>query len=115
MQEVFAELEAYLKKENIYPDEYLLLSDDSPDALFPKGDIRCYAQWGGSEGIYMTTSDKAWEIDFDTKYDIYKNLAMHVELSYIKLDFDEATWGSNYKYVEDDDAYKAGIYLTYKF
>ena len=53
MQEVFAELEAYLKKENIYPDEYLLLSDDSPDALFPKGDIRCYAQWGGSEGIYL--------------------------------------------------------------
>lgn len=69
----------------------------------------------GSEGIYMTTSDKAWEIDFDTKYDIYKNLAMHVELSYIKLDFDEATWGNTYQYVTDDDAYKAGIYLTYKF
>ena len=53
MQEVFAELEAFLKKEDIYLDEYLLLSDDSPDALFPKGDIRCYAQWGNSEGIYI--------------------------------------------------------------
>ena len=69
----------------------------------------------GSEGIYMTTHDKAWEIDFDTKYDIYKNLAMHVELSYIKLDFDEATWGDRYKFVRRDDAYKGGIYLTYKF
>ncbi len=69
----------------------------------------------GTEGVYMTNHDKAWEIDFDTKYDIYKNLAMHVELSYIKFDMDEATWGNDYKYVKDDDAYKAGIYLTYKF
>lgn len=53
MSEVFAELEAFLQKENIYPDEYLLLSNDDPDAEFPKGDIRCYAQWGGSEGIYI--------------------------------------------------------------
>ncbi len=54
LHEVFAELEAFLKKENIYPDEYLLLTrDNDPDALFPKGDIRCYAQWGNSEGIYI--------------------------------------------------------------
>ena len=53
MCEVFSELEAYLRKENIYPDEYLLPSDDSPEALFPDGDIRCYAQWGNSEGIYL--------------------------------------------------------------
>ena len=53
LQEVFSELEAFLKKENIYPDEYLLLSDDKSDALFPQGDIRCYAQWGNSEGIYI--------------------------------------------------------------
>lgn len=53
MSEVFAELETFLQKENIYPDEYLLLSNEDPDAEFPKGDIRCYAQWGGSEGIYI--------------------------------------------------------------
>ena len=70
----------------------------------------------GTEGLYMTTGDKAWEIDFDTKYNIYKNLAMHVELSYIKLDFDESTWrGIGNGYLDDDDAYKAGVYLTYKF
>ena len=65
------------------------------------------------EGMYLTTGDSAWEIDFDTKYDIYKNLALHVELSYINLDLDEAAWG----HVDSDaeEAYKAGIYLTYKF
>lgn len=53
MAEVFSELEAYLKKENLYPDEYFLLSDERPEAEFPRGDIRCYAQWGSSEGIYL--------------------------------------------------------------
>ena len=66
-----------------------------------------------TDGLYLTTSDSAWEIDFDTKYQIYKNLAMHVELSYIKLDLDDATWGP----IDSDEekAYKAGVYMTYKF
>lgn len=52
--EVFNELEAYLKKEGICPEEYFLPTHDAqPDTLFPRGDIRCYAQWGGSEGIYI--------------------------------------------------------------
>ncbi len=53
LQEVFSELEAYLKKEDIYPDEYFLLTSNDPNALFPRGDIRCYALWGNSEGIYI--------------------------------------------------------------
>ena len=65
------------------------------------------------DGLYLTTGDSAWEVDFDTKYQIYKNLALHVELSYIKLDLDEAAWGPVDS--DADDAYKAGIYLTYKF
>ena len=52
--EVFNELEAYLKKEGICPEEYFLPTHEAqPDTLFPRGDIRCYAQWGGSEGIYI--------------------------------------------------------------
>ncbi len=54
--EVFAELEDFLKKEHLYPDEYFLLSRDynNPDCDFPKfDDMMCYAQWGGSEGIYL--------------------------------------------------------------
>lgn len=68
--EVFNELEAYLKKEDIYPEEYFLQTHDArPDTLFPRGDIRCYAQWGGSEGIYIelevlvgATKDSSYKI-----------------------------------------------------
>ena len=67
----------------------------------------------GVDGLYLTTGDSAGEFDFDTKYEIYKNLAMHVELSYIKLNLDEAAWGAVSS--DDEKAYKAGIYLTYDF
>ena len=67
----------------------------------------------GVDGLYLTTGDSAWEFDFDTKYEIYKNLAMHVELSYIKLDLDKSAWGPVSS--DDEKAYKAGIYLTYDF
>lgn len=55
-EDVFRELETFLQEENIYPDEYLSMdihfSDRYP--LFPQmRDIICYAQWGGSEGIYL--------------------------------------------------------------
>ena len=53
-QETIEAYEAYLKKEGICPEEYFLPTHDAqPDTLFPRGDIRCYAQWGGSEGIYI--------------------------------------------------------------
>lgn len=52
--EVFNELEAYLKKEGICPEEYFLPTHEAqPDTLFPRGDIRCYAQWGGSAGLIL--------------------------------------------------------------
>ncbi len=54
--EVFAELEAYLKENNVYPDEYFLMTHHFEEnyPLFPKmRDMYCFAQWGGSEGIYL--------------------------------------------------------------
>lgn len=53
--EVFHDLENYLKKENLYPDEYFLLNEEyRKDSFFPQArDIMCYAQWGGSEGVYL--------------------------------------------------------------
>ncbi len=53
--DIFDELCKYLKKENIYPDEYFLLNSElKRDALIPKiQDVICYAQWGGSEGVYL--------------------------------------------------------------
>ncbi len=53
--EIFDELCEFLKKENIYPDEYFLLNSElKRDAHIPKiQDVICYAQWGGSEGVYL--------------------------------------------------------------
>ena len=53
--DVFRDLAEYLKKENIYPDEYFLLSSSfEENAKMPKvEDVICYAQWGSSEGIYL--------------------------------------------------------------
>ena len=55
-EEVFRELREFLEKEGLLPDEYFSMAygfeRDYP--LFPKtDDFRCYAQWGGSEGIYL--------------------------------------------------------------
>ena len=53
--DVFRDVET-LKEENLYPEDYLKLSFgfESRYEEFPKMlDIRCYAQWGGNEGIYL--------------------------------------------------------------
>ena len=54
--EVFRELKTFLEKEGLLPDEYfdIAYGFDQESPLFPKtDDFRCYAQWGGSEGIYL--------------------------------------------------------------
>lgn len=55
-EEVFRELREFLEKEGLLPDEYFSMAYgfDQDYPLFPKtDDFRCYAQWGGSEGIYL--------------------------------------------------------------
>lgn len=55
-EDIFKELEDFLKKEDIYPDEYLLMAHnfELEYPLFPKTDeFICHANWGGSEGIYL--------------------------------------------------------------
>lgn len=66
----------------------------------------------GSDAIFLTDEDSAWEINFDHKYDIYENLALFVEMGYINLDLDEDTWGND---TFDEDAYKMGFYFQYTF
>ena len=54
--DVFAELESALKEANLLPDEYFLLDDKFEDEnrLIPDLEgVICYANWGGSEGIYL--------------------------------------------------------------
>ncbi len=69
---------------------------------------------GAYDGMYLTKGDQAWEFDFDTKYQIYKNLSAHLEMSYIRLNLKESTWG---KAVADHDenAWKVGAYMRYLF
>jgi len=50
--EIFNELKAALEKAGLLPDEYFTMNPNFP-AVFPRGNIRCYAQWGGSEGVYF--------------------------------------------------------------
>ncbi len=71
------------------------------------GDLRT------DRGIYLTSDDHAWEINFDSQYHIYENLTLAVELGYIHLDIDNNVWNT----VEDLDknAYKAGLSLNYAF
>lgn len=53
--DVFAELKEMLEEEHLLPDEYFLINhnfDKKTD--FPKMSyMKCYAQWGSNEGIYL--------------------------------------------------------------
>ena len=73
-------------------------------------------QKSGYNQLYLTTADKAWEVNFDTTYNIYKNLTMVVELGYIHLDLDDATWG---KHIDLDNVrennFRGGISMQYAF
>ena len=54
--DVYAEVCELLLSENIMPDEYLLIGNnfDKPNMDIPQiENIICYAQWGGSEGVYL--------------------------------------------------------------
>lgn len=69
------------------------------------------------ERQYMTTKDQAFEINFDHKYQMYENLALFLELGYIRMDLDEDVWGdASRRYNDDtDDAWKAQLSFQFKF
>ena len=64
--------------------------------------------------MYLTTADKAWEVNFDTQYKIYQDLTLGVELGYINLDLDENVWG---KTVDDyrENNFRGAVTLKYAF
>ena len=64
--------------------------------------------------LYMTTADKAWEVNFDTQYKIYKDLTLAVELGYIHLSLNDGVWG-NVLDNTNRNAYKASVNMRYAF
>ncbi|MFK4764534.1 outer membrane homotrimeric porin [Desulfobaculum sp. SPO524] len=65
-----------------------------------------------NDRYFITDEDSFVEVNFDTTYQIYENLAAIVELGYINLDKDEDVWKTD---DQDDDALKAAFYLKYDF
>ena len=69
-----------------------------------------------SDTLYLTDKEEVFEINFDHQYKIYDNLTAVLELGYIYLKSDRATWavqGSDLK--SNDDAWKAEIAFRYSF
>ncbi len=72
-----------------------------------------------SDGQFLTDKDQAWEIDFNTNYQIYDELAAIVEFGYIGMDMDKDTWqnydGGSRLDGKDDAAFKLAVGLVYEF
>ena len=67
----------------------------------------------GGNSLYLTTADKAWEVNFDTQYKIYKDLTLGVELGWINLDLNEDVWKNANSY--KDNIYRGAVTLQYTF
>ena len=65
--------------------------------------------------LYMTTADKAWEVNFDTQYKIYKDLTLAVEIGYINLDLDESVWGKGTVNQYRENNVRGAVSLQYTF
>jgi len=72
--------------------------------------------WRVTPANYLTTKDHVVEIDFDTTYYIYKNLATVLELGYAIQDFDDNVWrGVNNTEAKFSDAWRAALNFRYTF
>jgi len=73
-------------------------------------------------GAFLTDKDSLWEFDLNTKYKIYDQLSVCLNLGYINADFDKDAWGNSslaqrnlYRAYGSKDAYRAALGLTYAF
>ncbi len=64
------------------------------------------------EFFYMTNHDNAWEVNVDSKYQVYENLIIYLELGYIRLDMDKGVWGDTY---DQKNAWKGQAMFQYNF
>ncbi|MDQ7834205.1 MAG: outer membrane homotrimeric porin [Humidesulfovibrio sp.] len=67
---------------------------------------------------FLTNKDSLWEVDVNTKYQIYDELSLGLELGYINPSFDKDTWGAvnaDYRNYGSTSAYKASLLVNYSF
>ncbi len=65
--------------------------------------------------LYLTTADKAWEVNFDTQYKIYKDLTLAVEIGYINLDLDKDVWSKGTVDSYRENNVRGAVTLQYVF
>lgn len=70
---------------------------------------------GLTSATYLTTKDSAWEVNFDTQYNLCDDLTLFVELGFIHLGLDADTWGSSMAANTSKNNLKAGLNLQYAF
>ncbi len=88
-------------------------SSDIDSVAFAALDARTFeAGFSNGNGMYMTTTDSAWEFGLSSDYQIYDNLKLYVDMAYLVLDFDEDTWGNNYTAT---DAFNINASFVYSF
>ena len=75
-----------------------------------------------SYGGFLTEKDSLWELDFNTKYMIYDELAVNLDLGYINASFDKGVWGASsapnaasISQYGSNDAYSARLGVAYSF
>lgn len=70
-----------------------------------------------ADGQFLTTEDQLFEIDFNTNYQIYDELAAIVEFGYVNVDLDKDTWDSynTTRDGKDDPMLKFAVGLVYSF
>jgi hypothetical protein len=69
-------------------------------------------------GKTLTTKDSIFEFDLNSKYQIYEELSLGLELGYINAAYDKTMWGRALGVDSSDlskDAYKAAFMLNYSF
>ena len=67
-------------------------------------------------GRMLTDKDSLVEVDLNSKYQIYEELSLGLELGYIFTDFDKDVWAAaGSSDVIDQNAYKAAFMLNYSF
>lgn len=65
--------------------------------------------------MLMTDEDSYWEVDFNTTYQMYENLALVLELAYGKVSLDELNMGKARKDLADDALMRGVLGFVYKF